>query len=88
MMDTLWDTDGTVSLARGQAELARLMQDQYRAAGTAHHRDLTDAEVARIAVAVCDEMERRASHPLRVTEHDRRHWTEHPFVVALRRRLT
>lgn len=35
---------------------------------------LSDAEIQRIAEAVCDEQERRASHPLRVTAADVRRW--------------
>lgn len=35
---------------------------------------LSEADIRRIAVAVCDEQERRASHPLRVTAADVRRW--------------
>lgn len=35
---------------------------------------LSDADIRRIAVAVCDEQERRESSPLRVTAADVRRW--------------
>lgn len=35
---------------------------------------LSDPDVQRIAEAVADELDRRARHPLRVTEADKRRW--------------
>lgn len=75
--DAMWDPSGDVSRARIGRELSTalvnhdaLMNTMYRPTATA----LTDTEIQRIAEAVVDEQERRASHPLFVSAEDRRRW--------------
>ena len=70
---TLWDdAEGTVSAAQSQRAMQEALMAQYRP--TSSTAPLSDADIRRIAAAVCDEQERRESSPLRVTAADVRRW--------------
>lgn len=73
MADTLsssWNTPETAT--RVQQAMQEAFAAQYRP--TTSTAALSDADVRRIADAVADELERRATHPLRVTAEDLRRW--------------
>ena len=71
--DALWDDTGEVSAARTHRYLTETLMQASRPYSTAPPR-LSDEDVQRIAEAVVDEQERRASHPLQVTAADVRRW--------------